>query len=308
MWALAWPVIVALLSDAAVGLVDTLMVGRLGADAVAAVGVGAQILGSVSVVTMAVGTGTLALVARHVGAGEVALARRVLGQSILLGFALGWIAILPVLAWTPQVVAAFGVEEAVVAQGVAFTRTVMLAIPGGAVLFVVGSALRAAGDTRTPMAIGLVLNVVNVALNYVLIFELGLGVRGSALATVGAFTLGGAIGLVLLGSGRLRLRLAPADLRLDRGTVARLGRIGAPTGVEQLAMQLGFLLYLVFASSSGRPPSPRTSSGSASWRCRSCRASASRPPPRRSSARASARATRGARPRPGAPPPAWRRG
>jgi len=59
VWSLAWPVIVNLLSEAAVGLVDTLMVGRLGRDAVAAVGVGAQILGSVSVVTMAVGTADL---------------------------------------------------------------------------------------------------------------------------------------------------------------------------------------------------------------------------------------------------------
>src|SRR6185436_681711 len=132
VWSLAWPVIVALLSEAAVGLVDTLMVGRLGANAVAAVGVGMQSLGSVSVVTMAVGTGTLALVARHVGAGEIALARRVVGQSILLAFGLAWLAILPVLAWTPAVVRLFGVEPAVVDQSVAFTRLVMLSIPGGA--------------------------------------------------------------------------------------------------------------------------------------------------------------------------------
>jgi putative MATE family efflux protein len=255
VWSLAWPVIIALLSEAAVGLVDTLMVGRLGANAVAAVGVGMQILGSVSVVTMAVGTGTLALVARHVGAGEMALARRVAGQSILVAFGLAWLAILPVLAWTPAVVRLFGVAPAVVDQSVAFTRVVMLSIPGGAVLFVVGSALRAAGDTRTPMAIGLVLNVVNVVLNYVLIFGgpgiPALGVRGSALATTLAFTLGSVIGLALLARGRLRLRITLDDLRLEGRTVARLGRIGAPSGIEQLAMQIGFLNYLVFASSYG---------------------------------------------------------
>src|SRR5215470_14403921 len=77
VWALAWPVIVNLLSEATVGLVDMLMVGRLGRDAVAAVGVGVQILGGVQVVTTAVGTGTMALVARHVGAGETSVVRRV---------------------------------------------------------------------------------------------------------------------------------------------------------------------------------------------------------------------------------------
>ena len=244
-----------LLSEATVGLADTLMVGRLGADAVAAVGVGTQILGSVSVVTMAVGTGTMALVARHIGAGETRLARRVTGQSIVAALGLGCLAILPVLAWPETVVRLFGVTPAVVAQSVAFTRVVMLAIPGGAVLFVVGSALRAAGDTRTPLAIGLVVNVVNIALNYVFIFGgLGvpaLGVRGSALASAVAFTLGSAIGLVLLGRGPLRLRVTAADLRPDRRILARLARIGVPSGVEHLAMQIGFLVYLVFASRHG---------------------------------------------------------
>jgi putative MATE family efflux protein len=255
VWALAWPVIVNLFSEATVGLVDTLMVGRLGANAVAAVGVGAQIFGSVSVVTMAIGTGTMALVARHVGAGEVALVRRVTGQSIVTAFVLACLAIVPVVVWTADVVRLFGIAPAVVEQGVAFTRVVMCSIPGSAVLFVVGAALRASGDTRTPLAIGLVVNAVNIVLNYVLIFgALGvpaLGVRGSALASAAAFTLGAAIALVLLARGGLRVRIARADLRPDRHTTGRILRIGAPTGVEQLAMQIGFLVYLVFASSYG---------------------------------------------------------
>ena len=247
--------IVSLLSEAAVGLVDTLMVGRLGRDAVAAVGVGAQILGSVSVVTMAVGTGTVALVARHVGAGEVAMVRRVTGQSIVAALGLAAVAIVPVLVWTGGIVRLFGVEPAIVERAVAFTRLVMLAIPGGAVLFVVGSALRAAGDTRTPLAIGLVVNAVNVVLNYVLIFgALGvpaLGVRGSALATAVAFTTGAAIGVALLARGGLRVQVAAADLRPERHILLRLARIGAPAGIEMFAMQMGFLLYLVFASHYG---------------------------------------------------------
>src|SRR6185295_7705151 len=125
MWSLAWPVIVNLLSEAAVGLVDTLMVGRLGRDAVAAVGVGAQILGSVSVVTMAVGTGTVALVARYIGAGEVGMVRRVTGQSLVAALGLALVAIVPVLVWTEDVVRLFGVDPAVVGQSVAFTRVVM---------------------------------------------------------------------------------------------------------------------------------------------------------------------------------------
>src|SRR3989442_13700394 len=68
IWSLAWPVIISFLLQSLVGLIDVLMVSRLGAAAVAAVGVGAQILSAVSIAMTAVGTGTLALVARHVGA------------------------------------------------------------------------------------------------------------------------------------------------------------------------------------------------------------------------------------------------
>ncbi len=239
------------------GLVDTLMVGRLGADAVAAVGVGAQILGSVSIVTTAVATGTMALVARHVGAGEAGLARRVTGQSIVAAFAAAAVAIVPVLVWTASVIRLFGVVPAVVERSVPFTRILVLSIPSGAVLFTIGSALRATGDTRTPLAIGLVMNVVNVVLNYVLIFgALGipaLGIRGSALASTTAFTLGAAIGLAIVWSGRARISVARGDLRPDRRILGRLARIGIPSGVEQLAMQIGFLLYLVFASAYGTP-------------------------------------------------------
>src|SRR5262245_57325856 len=243
VWALAWPVIVSLFSEAAVGLADTLMVGRLGADAVAAVGVGAQILGSVSVVTMAVGTGTVALVARHVGSGEVGMVRRVTGQSLVAALGLAVLAIVPVLIWTEQVVRLFGIDPAVVAQSVAFTRVVMMAIPGGAVGFVVASALRASGDARTPLAFGLVVNAINIVLNYVFVFGAfglpALGVRGSALATAVAFTTGATIGVVLLARGGLRVQVGRQGLPPDRRIMLGIARVGAPAGVEVFAMQMG---------------------------------------------------------------------
>ena len=170
IWQLAWPVIVALLLESLVGLVDTLMVGRLGAPAVAAVGVGTQVLGALSVVMMAVGTGTLALVARSVGAGEVGQAEDAVLQSVLLGAVLAVMLVLPVAAYAPRIVPLFGVAPEVAALGARFLRIVVFAVPAGTVMFVVGSALRAAGDTRTPLLIGVTVNVINIAANYVLIF------------------------------------------------------------------------------------------------------------------------------------------
>ncbi|MEW6268741.1 MAG: MATE family efflux transporter [Thermodesulfobacteriota bacterium] len=255
IWSLAWPVIVTMLSESLVGLVDMLFVSRLGASSVAAVGVGAQILGAVSVTMTAVGTGTLALVARSIGARRPAEAERVLGQSILVAAALAVMAIVPVILFAAPLVRAFGVEQHVVELGAGFVRFVMLSIPASAVIFVVASGLRGAGDTRTPLAIGLVVNVLNVALNYVLIFgKLGmpaLGVRGSGLATAIAFTLGMTLALALLALRRLRLRLDWGDLALHGATIRRVLGIGYPAAAEQLLMQIGFFLYLLFAARYG---------------------------------------------------------
>ncbi len=255
IWALAWPVIATFSLEAFVGLIDTLMVGRLGAAAVAAVGVGTQILSGVSVVMTAVGTGTLALVARHVGAQEHPDAQRVLGQSIVAAFGLSLLLVIPVIVFAPYLVGLFGIDAPVVLQSSGFVRLVMLSIPQGAVLFVIGSALRGAGDTRTPLVIGIAINVINVVANYVLIFgKLGmpaLGVRGSALATTLAFTTGTAMGLLILARGRLVLGLSLADLRPERDTIRRVLSIGYPTAGEQVLMQIGFVFYLVFAAHYG---------------------------------------------------------
>ena len=251
VWALAWPVILALLSESLVGLVDMLMVARLGPTAVAAVGVGGQILNGISVTMTAVATGTLALVARRIGAGARDQAEAVLGQSLLTAAALAGLVIVPVIAFAEPLVRAFGVEPEVVEKGTIFTRLVMLSIPPSAVLFVASAALRAAGDTRTPLALALLVNVINVVANYVLIFgKLGfpaLGVAGPGVATPLAFSCGAAAAVWLLFAGRLRLRLRAPDLRPAGATIRSVLGIGAPAAAEQLLMQIGFFLYLLFA-------------------------------------------------------------
>lgn len=255
MWSLAWPVILALVSESLVGLVDMLMVARLGASAVAAVGVGGQIMGAVTVTMMAVGTGTVALVARSVGAGVMKDANQALGQSILAASVLGVVVVIPVILWAEPFVNLFGVAPEVTVEAAVYVRAVMISIAPSSVLFVIGSGLRGAGDTRTPLGIGLVVNVVNVFANWVLIFgKLGfpaLGVLGSALATALSFSIGAVLLSALLAIGRLRLRVTRRNLIPDLTTMRRILHIGYPSAIEQALMQAGFLLYLVFAARYG---------------------------------------------------------
>ncbi|HLY38061.1 MAG TPA: MATE family efflux transporter [Candidatus Binatia bacterium] len=257
-WSLAWPVIFSFSIEALVGLFDILMVGRLGATAVAGVGVGIQVMGAVDATLFAVGTGALAIVARHIGAGDRRAADETLRQSIVAAAALSILAAVPVFLAAPAIIRAFHVDEAVVAAGTPFLRTVMLGVPAAAVLFVVVATLRGAGDTRTPLAVGAVVGTANVGLAYVLIFgRLGLpalGVAGAATATVLAFTIGATLGVTLLLRGGLVLRLRLRPLRLRPDVIRRVLDIGVPAALEHLLMQVGFFIYIVFAAHHGTAP------------------------------------------------------
>src|ERR1700692_809257 len=85
VWALAWPVILSFGLDSILGLASMLMVGRLGAEAVGAVGLGTQIPGAVSAGLGSVGAGTVSLVARYIGANDRDSAEEVMKQSVVFG-------------------------------------------------------------------------------------------------------------------------------------------------------------------------------------------------------------------------------
>ncbi len=257
-WALAWPAIISFSLESVAGLCDLLMVGHLGPAAVAAVGVGVQILSAVDTTMFAFGTGTLAVVARCIGAGERHEAEETLRQSVVAAVVVATAVILPVLLFPHPLVGLFSVEPGVARDAAAFLRIVILAVPPTAVVFVVSSSLRGAGDTRTPLLIGAIVSVLNVALGYVLIFgRLGLpalGVRGAATATTLAFVAGAAAGLVLLARGGLVMTVRWRGFRFDGDIVRRVLRIGYPAALESLLIQLGFFVYIVFVARYGTGP------------------------------------------------------
>jgi putative MATE family efflux protein len=252
IWSLAWPAIATFGLESLVGLVDMIMVGRLGPASLAGVGVGTQIYNAVNVVMIAVGTGTVALVARHVGAGQRGAAENALLQSLYVGLLLSIGVALPVLIWLRPLVELFGVEPAVVGEAVAFLRYLIPAVPIAALFTIVGSGLRGAGDMRTPLVLGALINVLNVCGGYVLIFgKFGaprLGVSGAALASAFSLTVGVVLALLLLMRGNGVLRLSRGRLAPDLFTARRVLAVGAPTAIEQLLMQVGFMLYLAIAA------------------------------------------------------------
>jgi putative MATE family efflux protein len=249
---LAWPVMIANLLQTLTTTVDLIMVGHLGAEsdaAVAAVGVGAQFIFLFFSVMISVSAGTIALVARAIGANDVEQADHVLKQSLVLGALLSLPLTLFGLIFAEPMLAAFGATPNVLALGSVYIRIISLVVFFQFIGFLGNAALRGAGDTVTPLWIGVLVNVVNFGINVNLIYGNAvvprLGVSGAAIGTSISYVVGALTLLVILvrGRGRLRLHLTGGWVHMDM--VRRIFRIGWPAATEQIALQVAFFLWVV---------------------------------------------------------------
>ncbi len=255
---LAWPVILNNILLTFVWIVDMAMVGRLGPTAVAAVGVSGQMFNMIMAISLAVTTGTISLVARYTGAKEEDRANAVLGQSLLLGALFSFVLMVPGLVTSAALFRLFGAEASVTDIGVPYLRIVVSGTFFLVIALVVASALRGAGDTKTPLMVSVSANVINMILNYVLIFgKFGLPrleVVGAGIATVIAFALEAAAFVFLLWKGKLVLSLSRSALRYEKELSLKTIRIGTPSALEHGVIQLGFLWYMAIITGYGTNP------------------------------------------------------
>jgi putative MATE family efflux protein len=254
---LAWPAVASNLAYSMVGLVDIKIVASLGSSAVAAVTTGHRIFWVLQAVMIAITAGTTALVARAWGAKNKDEAERVTRASLWLCMGIAGAMTLPAFFFADQLAGIFELDDATVADAASFIRVMSLFNVAFAMSMVIGSALRAAGDTLTPLWIGLGTNCVNVFLVYGLVFgQFGLpamGVRGAALATGLSLLSGSMVSLGLWWGGKLRIPRG-SGVALTQQRVRQLIRIGYPAGLEQAAMQVGFIVFLWIVSLYGTAP------------------------------------------------------
>ncbi|MGQ9766170.1 MAG: MATE family efflux transporter [Anaerolineae bacterium] len=253
--ALALPAVGEQLLNMAVGLIDTFMVGHLGASSVAAVGLANQAIMLATTFFAAIATGVTALVARHTGARESEGANRILHQGYLLGLLLGVAATGAALMLAEPIITALRAPADVIAPGTAYLRIASTIFISAAWLFIGNAALRGAGDTRSPMLIMLVVNVVNIVVAYLFIYGPGpfpaLGVSGSALGAAAGRGAGGLLVTYLLWRGRANLKLRLAALIPDMTQIKRIANIGLPAGAEMLMMRLGMTVYVTTVAALG---------------------------------------------------------
>jgi len=258
---LAVPSVARSVLQTVVQMVSLMIVGNLGPAAIAAVGIGNRITLLAIGILSALSVGGTAVVARCIGSGDVEGARKTAVQSILFSSVLGTVICLASLAFGETLVRAMlslqaEMDTAVLAGATIYVRTVGASFLLGVLLIMVNSLMQGAGDTRTPLYIMSMVNLLNLTLACVLVFGLGplpgLGVTGAALAAGVSRAAGGLVALFLLfrhpafrGIRLVHLR------RFDWGIVAPILNIGVPSAGENLVRQGSLLLYTALIAGLG---------------------------------------------------------
>jgi len=256
VWKIAWPTVLQNAIGGLQGIVDHAMVGHyVGYTANAAIGVSWQIFLVVIVFISSVFTGMGVLVARFAGANQPDKVNRTVYQACLTAIVLALGIMAPVgYLLSPYLLELVHATPEVRAEALPFLQTMFVYSVGMLMFFMLGGALRAAGDARTPLRLGVALTVLNIALNVMLIPGYGpipaLGTRGAAIGTSTSSLIVSGVGLWLLLSGRLVVSFPRTmSWRPDWSIVRSLFRFGLPAGVQGVAMNLAGVMLLRFIGS-----------------------------------------------------------
>jgi putative MATE family efflux protein len=259
VWRIAWPTMLQNVIGGLQGMVDHAMVGHfVGYTANAAIGVSWQIFLVVVVFISSLYTGMGVLVARFAGAGDHEKVNRAVYQAYLTSVALALGILAPVGYFlAPTLLDLINAAPEVQVEALPYLRIMFVGRFGTMVFFMLGGALRSAGDAQTPLRFGIVVTVLNVILNVILIRGLGpipaLGTAGAALGTV--LSAGGmsVYALFALWTGRWVVQFPRGEaLRPDWKVIRSLFRFGLPTGVQGIAMNVAGVMLLRFVGSLDR--------------------------------------------------------
>ncbi len=262
---LAWPTMLEQLMQTLVQYIDLIMVGSLGTIATAAVGSTTTINWLVNSAVSAIGIGFLAYIARALGAGEKENAKKASAQAVLVTLVAGILFTAITLLLSPFVPVWMQVDAHIQKTAAQYFFILYTPMLFRAATTVFGTVLRAAGDTRTPMVVGVIVNFTNVILNFIFIyptrevtlfsqeitvFGLNKGVIGAGLASAIAFTLGGILITVAL---FLHPDISPKKQRIlpDKKILLPCLKVALPNMLQRITTCLGYVVFAAMINSLG---------------------------------------------------------
>ncbi len=241
---LSLPTVIEQILSTLLQYVDTAMVGRLGEQATASVSITTNVTWLVNSAPAAIGTAALVLISKAYGAQDLGLVKKLLNQAFILASAAGVILGAVSILLSPFIPVWMGAEEAVCPQASRYFFIISLPLIFRSLSTVMGYSLRAVRNTKTPMIISAVSNGINIALNYILIYLIDLGVDGAAVASAVSYTVSG---ILMLNACRKNecFRFKLKSTHLDKTILKEYLKLGAPVFGSSAVSCLG---YVVFAS------------------------------------------------------------
>jgi putative MATE family efflux protein len=245
---LSIPMVLEMIMESVFVVVDVFFVARLGADAVATVGLTESMLTLVYTMAIGLGIGATATVARRIGEKDREGASRAAAHAIMLGLALSAILGIAGVMLAPRLLGLMGASPEVIERGSGFTRVMLGGNASVVMLFLINAVFRGAGDAAIAMRVLWLANFINILLGPCLIFGLGpfpeLGVTGAAVATTIGRGTGALFAFTQLLRGRRRIGLARRHFRLEPSIIARLVRLSA-SGAFQIFIGMASWIGLI---------------------------------------------------------------
>lgn len=245
---LAIPMVLEMVLESLFAVVDVFWVGRLGADAVATVGLTESMLALVFAIGLGLSLSTTAMVARRIGEKDPEDAAISGVQGIVLGALVSLLLGIPAGIFAPQLLYWMGASPAIVSMGSGYARIALGGCGAILLLFLNNGIFRGAGDAAIAMRLLWVSNIINLVLDPCLIFGLGpfprMGVTGAAMATFTGRSIGVLYQFYRLGRGTERIPALARHLRLNAAVLLRLLRVSS-TGILQFAIANASWIFLV---------------------------------------------------------------
>ncbi len=247
---LSVPTIIEQLLSTLLQYVDTAMVGRLGEQATASVSITTTITWLVNSIPSAIGVAVLALVARYLGSRDKAAIKEISKQSLILvvisGILLGGISVL----LSPFIPRWMGAEKAIQEQAAIYFAIISIPMVFRSASTVFGAAIRATKDTKTPMIISVLANVINIVCNALFIYGLHWGVTGAAIGSALSYIFSG---IAMYSACRKKnvLYFRLKELSVNSRQLFECARVGVPILGTNLASCLGYVIFASLVSDMG---------------------------------------------------------
>lgn len=245
-----------------VGVVSLIFVGHISNEAVTSVGFVNSLFAFVQAVFVALSTGCTVIIARLIGEGDITNAKSAMKQSVGISFLIACVLAVFLIVFAGPVIKVFfnGAEQTVIDMSIQYFQVTLITLPLMIANIIISGSLRGAGDSKTPMLIANLVNIINIVLSYVLIFGITIGNTtlgkigfiGAAIAVCISRGIGGVLSLLVILNRKTLLYIRLKDkFRVDLPLMYRILKIGIPASFEQMILQGGIILLQVLISRMG---------------------------------------------------------